>query len=49
MSQWHEELELALLNLEDSKASCDVMTYVISNILAKSDIPHQCRVGVGEE
>ncbi|HBL4076017.1 TPA: hypothetical protein LQ491_004772 [Salmonella enterica subsp. enterica serovar Derby] len=48
MSLWHEELELALLNLEDSKASCDVMTYVISHILAKSDIPHQCRVGFVE-
>ncbi|CAH3979785.1 hypothetical protein AI2667V1_4873 [Klebsiella pneumoniae] len=48
MSLWHEELELALLNLEDSKAGCDVMTYVISHILAKSDIPHQCRVGFVE-
>lgn len=48
MSLWHEELELALLSLEDSKASCDMMTYVISNILTNSKIPHQCRVGFVE-
>ncbi|WP_257535316.1 hypothetical protein [Marinobacter piscensis] len=40
MSEWHDELELALLLLEDARIDSDCMTFVISSILSKHHIFH---------
>ena len=49
MSEWHDELELALLLLEDARIDSDCMTFVISSILSKHHIFHQCRIGYVED
>lgn len=49
MSDWHDELEFALLPLEDAKIDSDCMTIVISNALSEQGIFHQCRMGCAED
>ncbi len=49
MSDWHDELEFALLPLEDAKIDSDCMTFVISNALSEQGIFHQCRIGYAED
>lgn len=49
MSDWHDELELALLELEDVRIDSNSMTFVISNALSEHGIFHQCRVGYVED
>lgn len=49
MSDWHDELESALLTLEDVRIDSDCMTFVISSILSKHHIFHQCRIGYTED
>ena len=49
MSDWHDELEFALLPLEDAKIDSDCMTSVISNALSEQGIFHQCRIGYAED
>jgi hypothetical protein len=49
MSDWHDELEFALLPLEDLRVDSDYMTFVISNALSEHDIFHQCRIGYAED
>lgn len=41
----HSELEVALFPLEDCNLHCDGMTYIISYLLKKSAIKHQCFIG----
>ena len=41
MSDWHDELELALLPLEDLRVDSVYMTFVISNALSERGIFHQ--------
>lgn len=43
--QWLIETELALLGLDDCKLECDGMTWVISYLLQKLNIPHTCVSG----
>ena len=49
MSDWHDELEFALLSLEDARVDSDCMTFVISKILNDRGVFHQCRVGYAED
>ncbi len=49
MSDWHDELEFALLSLEDARVDSDCMTFVISKILDDRGVFHQCRVGYAED
>lgn len=49
MSDWHDELELALLPLEDLRVDSVYMTFVISNALSEPGIFHQCRIGYAED
>ena len=49
MSDWHDELELALLPLEDLGVDSVYMTFVISNVLSERGIFHQCRIGYAED
>ena len=49
MSDWHDELELALLPLEDLRVDSVYMTFVISNALSERGIFHQCRIGYAED
>ena len=49
MSDWHDELEFALLQLEEARIDSDCMTYVISKILDEHGVFHQCRVGGAED
>ncbi|KPD23268.1 MULTISPECIES: hypothetical protein [Gammaproteobacteria] len=49
MSDWHDELEFALLPLEDAKIDSDCMTFVISNALSEQGVFHQCRIGYAED
>ena len=49
MSDWHDELEFALLSLEDARVYSDCMTFVISKILDDRGVFHQCRVGYAED
>ena len=49
MSDWHDELEFALLSLEDTRVDSDCMTFVISKILDDRGVFHQCRVGYAED
>ena len=49
MSDWHVELELALLPLEDLRVDSVYMTFVISNALSEQGIFHQCRIGYAED
>lgn len=49
MSDWHDELEFALLPLEDAEIDSDCMTFVISNALSEHGIFHQCRIGYAED
>jgi len=49
MSDWHDELELALLPLEDLRVDSVYMTFVISNALSEQGIFHQCRIGYAED
>lgn len=49
MSDWHDELEFALLQLEEARIDSDCMTYVISKILDEHGVFHQCRVGCAED
>lgn len=49
MSERHDELELALLTLEDARIDSDCMTFVVSSILSKNHIFHQCRIGYVED
>lgn len=49
MSDWHDELELALLPLEDLGVDSVYMTFVISNALGEHGIFHQCRIGYAED
>ncbi|QBF23600.1 Hypothetical protein KpB31_5142 [Klebsiella pneumoniae] len=42
MSDWHDELEFALLPLEDAKIDSDCMTSVISNAL-REQCPERAR------
>lgn len=45
MSVWHDALEIGLLPLEETGLYCDGMTYVISHLFRKADIPHRCQMG----
>ena len=49
MSDWHDELELALLPLEDLRVDSVYMTFVISSALGEHGIFHQCRIGYAED
>ena len=49
MSDWHDELELALLPLEDLRVDSVYMTFVISNAMSERGIFHQCRIGYAED
>ena len=49
MSDWHDEIELALLPLEDLRVDSVYMTFVISNALSERGIFHQCRIGYAED
>lgn len=49
MSDWHDELEFALLPLEDAKIDSNCMTSVISNALSEQGFFHQCRIGYAED
>lgn len=49
MSEWHDELELALLLLEDARIDSDCMTFVISSTLNKHHLFHHCRTGYVED
>jgi len=49
MSDWHDELEFALLQLEEARINSDCMTYVISRILDEHSVFHQCRIGYAED
>ncbi|OOE60774.1 hypothetical protein [Salinivibrio sp. IB282] len=49
MSDWHDELEFALLPLEDAKIASDCLTFVVSNALSEQGIFHQCRIGYAED
>ena len=49
MSIWHDELEFELLRLEDARVDSDYMTFVISSVLNKYGIFHQCRLGYAED
>lgn len=45
MMEWHEELDLILLALDDAPVECDGMTYAISLVLDKAKINHTCMMG----
>lgn len=49
MSDWHDELEFALLQLEEANTDSNCMTSVISNALSEQGIFHQCRIGYAED
>lgn len=49
MSDWHDELEFALLQLEDARIDSDGMTFVISKLLRDQGVFHQCRTGYAED
>ena len=49
MSDWHDELELALLPLEDLRVDSVYMIFVISNALSERGIFQQCRIGYAED
>lgn len=49
MSDWHDELEFALLQLEEARIDSDCMTFVISSLLDDHGVFHQCRVGYAED
>lgn len=45
MSIWHEELEIGLWSLEDLPLGSAGLTTVVSNLLSRAGVYHQCRVG----
>ena len=49
MSDWHDELEFALLRFEDARIDSNYMTFVISNVLSEHGIFHQFRFGYVED
>lgn len=49
MSDWHDELEFTLLQLEDARIDSDCMTYIVSRILEEHATFHQCRIGYAED
>lgn len=44
-TEWHEWLELDLLELDDCGIECNGMTWAISHLLSKAEIPHECMFG----
>lgn len=43
--EWLEEAEIALLALDDCRIECDNMTWVISYLFNKINLPHKCMSG----
>lgn len=45
MTEWHKELEVALLTLDDCQVECDGMTWAISHLLGEAGVEHDCMYG----
>lgn len=45
LSEWHQELELALLHLDDAKIECLDMSMTISRLLTDAGIWHTVKTG----